>query len=294
MGSVVGSTQQIQSEQKLFIARQRNKNLLIAQITNDRMKKCIEQVLQKDIELQQILKEKINQQEGFTLALNGSYRGQRENEFIQSGYGELISDKQDRYFLGQWKNNLLEGKGCTIYVNDQEYQYYYGQHSKGVAHGKGAIVFNDEAQYQGDWENGQMTGEGSIYITNSLYYKGQVKDGKMHGQGKLILFSNSMNSKQSIGTDVAIIQDGGTIIEGQFYEDQMIEGTVKSQKGNYKGQMKDGKMDGKGTFISNDETFYDGQFKNNKRHGVGKSQNQGKVQIAQWENDKLVRVLEIQ
>ncbi|CAD8134822.1 unnamed protein product [Paramecium octaurelia] len=293
MGQTV-QTNQFQTEHKLFVARQRNKNLVIPQITNERLKLCIMEVLEKDIELKQIWKEKINQKEDFTLTLNGSYRGQREKEFIQSGYGELVSDRQDRYFLGFWKNNLLEGKGCTIQMGDQDYQYYYGQHSKGAAHGKGTIVFSDGAQYQGDWEQGQITGEGSIFITNSLYYKGQVKDGQMHGQGKLILFAKTNKVRQNIGTDVMIIQEGGTILEGQFYEDQMIEGNVRTLKGNYIGQMKEGKMDGKGIFICNDESFYDGQFKNNKRHGIGKSKNEkGQVQIAQWENDKLVKVLEI-
>ena len=40
-------------------------------------------------------------------------------------------------------------------------------------------------------------------------------------------------------------------------------------KGNYVGELKDGKPHGKGTYIWKNGTKYEGEFKNGKRHGQG-------------------------
>ena len=69
----------------------------------------------------------------------------------------------------------------------------------------------------------------------------------------------------------------------------MCNGIVRRRDGTYVGQLKDGKMNGNGKFIWNDGSFYDGEFKNNKRHGIGNSKDKnGNIEVAKWVDDNKI------
>ncbi|CAD8047630.1 unnamed protein product [Paramecium sonneborni] len=294
MGNGSGLSNQNQ-DKGILNTRRNNINLLVRQITNQFMKEKIQEILRLDQELNEIWQNlNVDNQRDFTIALNGSYRGTRDENDRQCGFGELISDKQDKYCLGYWQDNELNGKGCTLFIEEnQQYHYYYGIFDKGNPHGRGTLKYSDGSNYDGQWLNGNMTGSGTIYIYNTLQYQGYVKNRMMHGKGKLYLSSDPGN--QNFGSDDQFITRGGIIMEGQFYEDNLCDGTIKSQTGIYIGQMKDGQMEGRGKFIWNENNFYHGEFKNNMRHGIGSSKNQnGQIEIAKWENDQKVQVLNLQ
>ena len=77
--------------------------------------------------------------------------------------GKYINGKfiyeDGKYYLGEFKNNLPNGKGIKYYKN-------------------GNIL------YEGDWVNGKQEGKGKVIYENEEYYIGQFKNGLRNGKGK--------------------------------------------------------------------------------------------------------------
>lgn len=63
---------------------------------------------------------------------------------------------------------------------------------------------------------------------------------------------------------------------------------VYPQIGTYNGQMKDGKFHGKGVMKWVDGSFYDGEFSEHKRHGLGvfRERSNQEAEWWYWENDE--------
>jgi len=77
------------------------------------------------------------------------------------GNGKFI-DNYHNYYLGQFKNNLPNGKGIICNKN-------------------GNII------YEGDFVNGKREGSGKLIDEDGNYYIGQFKDGLRNGRGKVYL-----------------------------------------------------------------------------------------------------------
>lgn len=61
----------------------------------------------------------------------------------------------------------------------------------------------------------------------------------------------------------------------------------------YEGELKDGKMNGYGTYIYKDSDTYKGEWKDGKKHGNGKYiYANGGILEGKWENGKLTRTTE--
>ena len=72
------------------------------------------------------------------------------------GNGKYIF-KDGSYYIGQWKNNLRNGKGI-----------YY--------HSNGNII------YEGDYVNDKREGNGKLAMEHGEYYIGQFKNGLRNGK----------------------------------------------------------------------------------------------------------------
>jgi len=80
-----------------------------------------------------------------------------------------------------------------------------------------------------------------------------------------LLKQNEENTKSIIGE----IQKVGEQVNKKFDSDIVLVKTKMYENGKYIGQLKDGIMEGKGTFYFNDGNKYEGEIKNNIFEGKG-------------------------
>ena len=85
--------------------------------------------------------------------------------------GKYIYD-DGKYFIGEYINNIPNGKGIKYYKN-------------------GNIL------YEGNFINGKFEGNGKVIFDNGLYYIGQFKNGLRNGKGTLY-YSNGNIKKEGI------------------------------------------------------------------------------------------------
>ena len=110
-----------------------------------------------------------------------------------------------KYYEGEFKNNLPNGKGIKYYVNgnilyegefikgkfegngkyiNREQEYHIGQYKNGLANGKGKIYYkNGNIKFEGEFINGYPIGKGKCFYENNDYYIGEFKDGFINGKG---------------------------------------------------------------------------------------------------------------
>ena len=83
---------------------------------------------------------------------------------------EMENRESGEYYVGQWKNGLMHGKGTMYYPN-------------------GTIA------YDGDWICEQPEGNGKYIYQNGEYYIGQFKNGGKNGKGTMY-YSNEKIKQQ--------------------------------------------------------------------------------------------------
>jgi len=141
------------------------------------------------------------------------------------------------------------------------------------------------------WPKLRKRGHGIINYINRYIYNGNFKNGRANGEGKIIYD----------GT-------GATIIDGQFQDGLLINGSLFQKYFNYTGEFKNNTFNGYGEYryitfyktkIKEDYFYlyegidYKGYWKDGKKHGRGvmvyeydKDKNMKKYYIGEWENDK--------
>lgn len=77
-----------------------------------------------------------------------------------------------------------------------------------------------------------------------------------------------------------------TSVTRMIFEDPLT-GNCQFQKedGQYQGKMKDGLRHGNGHFLFHDDTYYNGEWCNDKRHGKGVQEDENGRYDGHWEND---------
>ena len=159
------------------------------------------------------------------------------------GKGQL--DDPTKTKIGLWRNDQFTGWGRVIRKNGQVFE---GKFENSNLNGKGVYSYRD-VLFIGDFQNGRRQGQG-ILLTKYLQYKGEFNRGKIDVYGK-ILFIND--------------KEGKIEYEGHFKENN-IEGigVMRWNNGNmYEGEMKNGKMNGRGKFIPFNGIPNEGIFKDN-------------------------------
>ena len=133
-----------------------------------------------------------------------------------TGYGKIIFENGD-YYIGGFKNGLINGKGILYYGNikstvyfdyyiyafdnksDEEKKnieiikidYYIGEFKDKLKHGKGLAYFKNGQKYRGEFINGKFEGNGKFIDGYGNYYIGEFKKGSRHGKG--ILYDKNGN-----------------------------------------------------------------------------------------------------
>lgn len=174
---------------------------------------------------------------------------------------------------------------------------YQGQYIKKLndekgffPHGKGSFYAysgDNKTSYSGDFFEGRITGLGNL-IVNNMKYEGQLLDGFPSGEGTMTWTGSSV--------------EGFAAVKGNFTKgipDGQVRITYSS--GNiYEGMVKAGKLNGQGKLIYVDGSkksgtigpqkiafaYYEGEFVNNMREGVGITYyKNGEKLEGQWEKD---------
>ena len=121
------------------------------------------------------------------------FRGERH------GRGILIINNE-KIYCGYWKHDKMNGFGKQIYcelnivnINDidifsenKNYFYYIGEWKDNLKEGKGKESWPDGTSYEGEYKNGKKWGEGKLQLPDGSIYEGQFKDGEINGKGKII------------------------------------------------------------------------------------------------------------
>ena len=68
---------------------------------------------------------------------------------MRDGIGE-IQWFDDSKYIGEWKQDKIEGKGKFIHPNGD---YYDGEWQNSKANGKGIYYDNNGSKYNGNWKN---------------------------------------------------------------------------------------------------------------------------------------------
>ena len=75
------------------------------------------------------------------------------------------------YFIGEWKNNLRNGKGIKYYKNGNI--KYNGEYYKDKFEGLGKYIWENGEYYIGQWKNDLRNGKGTMYYSNGkIIYEG--------------------------------------------------------------------------------------------------------------------------
>ena len=103
--------------------------------------------------------------------------------------GKYINGKyiweDGKYYIGEYKNNIPNGKGIKYYKNGNI--LYEGEFINGKFEGNGKYIYDDGKYYIGQYKNGLREGKGIIYYKNrKLLFEGKFINDKREGNGKYI------------------------------------------------------------------------------------------------------------
>lgn len=176
-------------------------------------------------------------------------------------------------YAGQWKDDKRHGEGVMRFPDGAEYT---GQWKEGKHHGEGVYRWPDGAEYTGQWKDGKRQGEGTMRFSSGAEYTGQWKDDNRHGKGILrysdgdVYDGDWVNGEQK-GQCTVIRTNGHRYVGGWGENGSKGQGTEYYPDGASRSGIWDGEnlIEGKGILRYDDGCWYDGEIRNNLRHGRG-------------------------
>lgn len=168
---------------------------------------------------------------------------------IKAFYGAINEDdivKLDdgSKYVGETRDGNFEGFGVLENRDD----LYIGYFSKSAPNGKAKWYKNGKLWYEGEWLNGQFNGEGT-------YYGGKTIKSGHWKEGKLI--------ETEVDVNLANGHYKGTILNDQPSGYGVMEYSLGQR---YSGKWKNGKWNGKGIFVSQEDSI-NGFWKHGKLNG---------------------------
>ncbi|KAJ9512720.1 hypothetical protein QJQ45_019057 [Haematococcus lacustris] len=161
--------------------------------------------------------------------------------------------------------------GCT----------YTGQLRSGMLEGQGQLTFPDGLVYEGQFQHNSITGHGCYRWPGGAVYKGEVENGVRQGRGRMSFSDAShvvydgawVNGLRHGSGTITLNEDGSHQYQGDWQRDMKWgHGTMRYANGDsYTGQWKADMKCGQGTMVwSSCHQKYQGQWANNKPHGIGR------------------------
>jgi hypothetical protein len=176
------------------------------------------------------------------------YAGTVDNA-MRHGYGEF--DSHSSNYKGEWKNGtpngvvrylLLDTQGKLIYKSstDAVESYYEGDWIDGMKHGNGTMIYPSGNVFTGEWQYNLKHGRGEmLWSDRNESFDGEWKHGRPNGSGVHIWKVDAV----------------------KYHQFPMFN--------LYRGDFKDGKRHGTGTFYYASGARYIGEWSDNKKHGQG-------------------------
>ena len=207
-----------------------------------------------------------------TYSDGSSYQGDFSNN-AREGSG-IMRKKNKCFFRGEFEADAPK-KGLLTYGNGARYS---GSFDAGLPHGEGIFYGNgQEALWDGQWSHGRMDGVGTYFFDNGDYYDGRMKDGQPDGDGAIcnkkgnLLLKGKWKEGCRDGEFLAFFADGSycsvtyekDVKNGPcvFYDEQ------KSRVGS--GTFVNDVFSGKGRFLFEDGSVYEGDVKGGEYDGEG-------------------------
>ena len=145
----------------------------------------------------------------------------------------------------------------------------------------GVYTRKDGRSYDGDWKDGKRNGYGSAKWPNGNFWIGEIKDNSFHGMGWYKWGLGPQRGDQYIGE----FKDGNYHRGTYINKDRHMSDILWT----YDGDWKDNKRHGKGTFTWADGSKYVGEWKNGLKQGKGTyTDTKGKSTSGRYEYDKKV------
>ena len=132
---------------------------------------------------------------------------------------------------------------------------YRGHLTRGKYQGRGKFTWKDGSTYLGQWKDDKFDGRGIFKDIDGSMKSGQWKNRRLNGPGKVMYYTNDRKSKSN------------RRVESGTYKNGKLNGRCVKQfrTAIYRGQCKNGKMDGRGTLRSKATGASDkGIWKNDK------------------------------
>ena len=200
----------------------------------------------------------VNMKTGFDLVdnfldVNGKpYKGDIKDG-LPNGKG-IGFNKFGFKYEGEWLNGLPHGKGKENRNNGSTYD---GDWIRGVPNGKGILVLVDGSTFEGDFVDGNYNGFGTFIKKDKFIQEGNWSDNFPNGKSKVEFFDGYSYD----GDFIMGVKDGSGI---EFFP----KGN-KNMEYKYVGQFKNNLRNGKGKMIYYDDFVYEGDWVNNRWHGIG-------------------------
>lgn len=212
-------------------------------------------------------------------SLNGDYLGgiiydkvdiPKNTETIQVLNGYHKKTYSNGYYEGNFVNGKRHGTGTYVFNDGCK---YVGEFNNNVREGYATYYYKDGSRFEGYFKNGIRHGKGTYYDISGMKYDGEYYDDARHGKGLLY---------EVDGTCKELYYDKGTLLEEKIAIQKLT-----FNNGYYEGELKNGRIHGKGTYIWNSGDKYVGEWDNGNFNGFGTYYySNGDRYEGQWQNDK--------
>lgn len=192
---------------------------------------------------------------------DSTYEGDLLNE-RRHGLGRMFYDS-GRYYFGEWRHDLREGRGMEHYTNGNNYKGFF---VRGKADGIGIFRWANGEIYEGEWKEGLKHGKGIFKGEHGDYYIGFWKNSKAEGWGKHVW-------------------PNGNSYEGSWLEyNKHGVGVEKfnESKQEYFGEYLNGNFHGVGVYKYTNGDVYKGLWENGVRQGFGRLETKDFVYIGDF------------
>ncbi|HOY39295.1 MAG TPA: hypothetical protein PLK75_08345 [Bacteroidales bacterium] len=227
------------------------------------------------------------------------YEGNWVDDYV-TGQGTYTWPDGQKY-VGEFSKGVAHGKGKRTYADGSSYD---GNWEKDTREGKGTMIYANRDKYEGDWVNDIRSGYGTIWYANGKKYTGEWLDDKEYADlaindsedGKYISVELASGGKCTVWCDINCENRSYFIKEMECkegYADGWCSFITSTLDGKpicgYMGYMQHGKKHGMGReifILENVEYFYEGDWKFNKKDGLGELNLPDLHYYGSFKNDK--------